>query len=137
MMNSKEFCELFDQAGERHGHLCPSLCFGVRGALLIRKLTQQQGITSGSVLLEATSKCVKDGVMTVLGEDRVTFSNTPGTCCLTWEEGEKKVRVIVRKDIRSKMSTLKEDLEPDTEEFQEQGLALLSQLRDEDLFQVE
>jgi formylmethanofuran dehydrogenase subunit E len=137
MMNSKEFSELFDQAGERHGHLCPSLYFGVRGALLIRKLAQRQGITSDSVLLEATTKCLKDGVITVLGEDRVTFSNTPGTCRLTWEEGEKKIRVIVREDIRSKMSALKEELEPDTAKFQEQGLALLSQLSDEDLFQVE
>lgn len=137
MMNSKEFHELFDQAGERHGHLCPSLCFGVRGALLIRKLAQQQGITSGSVLLEATSKCMKDGVMTVLGEDRVRFTNTPGTCRLTWEEEEKKIQVIVRADVRSKMSALKDYLEPDTEKFQEQGLALLSQFRDEDLFQVE
>jgi formylmethanofuran dehydrogenase subunit E len=137
MINNTEFHELFNQAGERHGHLCPSLYFGVRGALLIQKLAQQQGITSGSALLEASTKCLKDGVITVLGEDRVAFSNTPGTCRLTWEEGEKKVRVNVREDIRAKMGALNEQLEPDTEKFQQQGLALLSQLSDEDLFQVE
>lgn len=137
MMNSKEFHELFNQAGERHGHLCPSLYFGVRGALLIKKLAQQKGITSGSVLLEATTRCLRDGVTTVFGEDRTTFSNTPGICRLTWEEGEKKIRVVVREDIRSKMSALKEELEPDTEKFQEKGLALLSQLSDENIFKIE
>ena len=131
----REFQELFVQAGERHGHLCPSLCFGVRGALLIRRAAQDRGIADGSVLLEATSKCIKDGVMTVLGEDHVVFSNTPGMCRLTWESAGKKVRVIVRQDIRSKMGVLKEG--SDTEKFQEEGLALLSKLCDEDLFELE
>jgi formylmethanofuran dehydrogenase subunit E len=133
----RDFEELFQKAGERHGHLCPSLCFGVRGALLVRKIAQQRGITTGSALLEASSKCIKDGVMTVLGDDRVVFDKTPGTCRLTWKDKDKEVVVAVRKDIRLKMGELNESLQPDTEKFQQEGLAVLSKLDDKDIFEVE
>jgi hypothetical protein len=104
---------------------------------MIRETARRRGITAGSILLEATTKCLKDGVIAVLGDDRVVFSNTPRTCRLTWEDGEKKIQVDVREDIRSKMSELKKNFEPDTEKFQKEGLAVLSRLSDEDLFRLE
>ena len=132
-----EFEKLFNKAGERHGHLCPSLCFGVRGALLARKTAKERGITGGSALLEASSKCIKDGVMTVLGDDRVVFDKSPGTCRITWKGQDKDVVVAVRKDIRLKMGELFESVQPDTERFQQEGLAVLSKLDDKDIFEVE
>ena len=132
-----EFQQQFNLAGERHGHLCPSLCFGVRAGLLIRKLAHEQGITTGSILLEATTKCLKDGVFTVLGDDRVEFTNAPGACRLSWDDGKKKITVSVRADIRAQMGELKESMEPDVDKFQNEGLALLSRLSDDELFLVE
>lgn len=133
----REYDELFHMAGERHGHLCPSLCFGVRCALLIRKIAGERGITSGSALLEASSKCIKDGVMSVLGEENVVFEKSPGTCRLSWEDENGKVRVNVRKEIRLRMGELNDSLMPDTEKFQQEGLAVLSKLDDKDIFEVE
>lgn len=134
---NEDFNKLFDRAGARHGHLCPSLCLGVRGALVAQKAARKRGMENGSVLLEAVSKCIKDGVMTVLGEDRVIFANTPGACRLTWKSSKEEIKITVRKDIRLKLGELKNDLEPDTEKFQNEGIVLLSQLSDENLFQVE
>jgi formylmethanofuran dehydrogenase subunit E len=133
----KEFQEIFERAGERHGHLCPSLFFGVRGALLFQKAAEYLGIKDGPVILEATSKCLKDGVMTVLGDDKVSFQKTPGECRITSNSGGKTVRVSVKKDIRTKMNELNKNLEDDTAKYQEEGLSILSRMSDDEIFLVE
>ena len=88
-----------EQAGKLHGHICPSLFYGVSLAMRIREWMQassnhanraacgeEGGADSGTayeIILEGKSQCIRDGVRSVIGEDTPFTVQSTGQCALT------------------------------------------------------
>jgi formylmethanofuran dehydrogenase subunit E len=97
-----------EQAGKLHGHICPSLFYGVSLAMRIREWMQASSNdanqpacgadsdaadsdaadsgTSGAaceIILEGKSQCIRDGVRSVLGEGTPFTVQSTGQCALT------------------------------------------------------
>jgi len=78
-----------EQAGKLHGHICPSLFYGVSLALRVREW--MQGMQTGNradsaafeIILEGKSQCIRDGVRSVLGEGVSFTVQSTGQCALS------------------------------------------------------
>jgi len=72
-----------ERAGRLHGHICPSLFYGVSLALRIKEWLQKCSDPVEKIILEGKSKCIRDGVYSVFGDNApITIQNTGG-CALT------------------------------------------------------
>ena len=60
--------ELYQKAGELHGHYCPGLAIGVRAAFEALRILKVENIHSHSLYCIAESRaCFQDGIQVVFG----------------------------------------------------------------------
>ena len=89
-----------EQAGKLHGHICPSLFYGVSLAMRISEWMQASSNRGASranhvgctnrayraayeIILEGKSQCIRDGVRSVLGEGIPFTVQSTGQCALS------------------------------------------------------
>jgi hypothetical protein len=75
-----------EQAGKLHGHICPSLFYGVSLALRVREWMQAGNRADSAafeIILEGKSQCIRDGVRSVLGEGVSFTVQSTGQCALS------------------------------------------------------
>lgn len=115
---------LFDKAAQTHGHKCPSLFYGISLALAAK-----QSISGPleRIILEGSSKCIKDGVKTVLQDcnlhDKLLVISGSSACALSIGGTGWQRRYSISEQIRRHINQLNQKLS--TEEFQIQGVSYL------------
>jgi formylmethanofuran dehydrogenase subunit E len=133
-MNRQELKSLLSEAGEIHGHLCPSLLYGCRLVALAKERIPP-GARVETYILRHSSACFRDGVISAAGRwwqgaEMITIVEK-GACSLEvrWEGG--RIVLRVRRRTRRSVDALKADA-ADLATFRERGIALLMDLPDEE-----
>ncbi len=127
--------KLFDKAAVRHGHKCPSLYYGVRGAVTALKLAVESNITVKQAVIQGTSKCIRDGAGTVFAtQAQLTPVLLEDGCGISLGDGAQNIQLMLNSHVREKVNSLNKQLP--MAEFQQQGLKYLQGLSDEDLFKT-
>jgi formylmethanofuran dehydrogenase subunit E len=127
-----------EQAGKVHGHICPSLFYGVCLAMRIKEwILAVNPASACEIILEGKSLCIRDGVCSVLGEGTpFTIQNT-GQCALTavcpdQHDQQQRHRLSISTSVRSRINELNQSLP--LEEFKRAGVAYLQSLSPKELF---
>ena len=122
------------QAGQLHGHICPSLFYGVSLAMQIKEWLQTIKARPDKIILEGKSGCIKDGVRSVFGGIPLTIENT-GHCALTaiYSHQQQQYRLSIYSSVRSIINGLNKSLP--LEEFKKEGVAYLKSLSPKELFE--
>ncbi len=128
------FCE----ASVVHGHKCPSLFYGVKLSSEAKKLSEKKSIPIKNVVLEGSSKCIKDGVFTALKDlsPNIRVSMEAGKCSLTFGDEEKNIKISIPDSIRKKVNAINEKHGGNTEAFQVEGLEYIVPLKSEEMLDV-
>ena len=123
-----------ERAGQVHGHICPSLFYGVSLSLKIQEWLKKHPDQVEEIILEGKSKCIKDGVFSVFGgETSVSIQNTGG-CALTAVCSSKKIlKIGILPSIRFYINELERALP--LLEYRAKGVAYLKSLPDDNLFE--
>ncbi len=128
---NENFSAYWEKAAQIHGHKCPSLFYGVSLGLLAKDAASE---TTGSVVLEGSSKCIRDGVTTVLQDsplhDKLSIITDSPECAITVSGGGKKQRFVIPRKIRRQVNQLNQELP--LEEFQRKGITFLKGLADDE-----
>jgi len=130
--------ENFSKAANKHGHKCSSLFYGVKLAMKAIELSKEKNISINNVVMEGSSKCIKDGVFSVLGNtsSNIRVSMEPGNCSLSFGDDAHNVKIAIPKEIRSNVDEMKEKYGEKSEEFKKEGLHYLSAIEDSSLFSL-
>ncbi|MEW6382015.1 MAG: FmdE family protein [bacterium] len=123
-----------EQAGKVHGHICPSLFYGVSLALRMKERMQDISSPAYEIILEGKSQCIRDGVRTVLGEDIPVRVESTGQCALTANcpVRQQRCRITISPAVRCRINELNQSLP--LEEFKRAGVAYLQSLSERELF---
>jgi hypothetical protein len=144
-----------EQAGKLHGHICPSLFYGVSLAMRIREWKQassnhanraacsaDNSATSGAaceIILEGKSQCIRDGVRSVLGENTPFTVQSTGQCALSVVCADQqccpdqpRYRLSISQAVRNRINEFNQSLP--LEEFKRVGVAYLKSLSPRELF---
>jgi len=126
-MSDKEILDIFERAGQVHGHKCPSLYYGVKGIVLAVEIASRQHIPLERFLLEGKSKCIRDGAKVALASiSDKKLEMTGCGCAVTIGNRQNNIRLEVRREVRQMIGKLNENLP--LEEYQRQGVAKLQSL---------
>ncbi len=127
-----DFEVLFEKAAQIHGHKCPSLFYGVTLGLLAKRAVVSP---VEHIILEGSSKCIRDGVKTVLQDcalcDKVAVVTDSPACALTiggvgWQQ-----RFSVSQKVRRQINQWNKELP--LPEFQTRGVSWLRGLKENEL----
>ena len=122
-----------EQAGKLHGHICPSLFYGVSLAMRIRERMQTGNLAACEIILEGKSQCIRDGVRSVLGEGVPFAVQSTGRCALTAIcAGQQRSSLSISPAVRSRINEINRSLP--LEEFKRVGVAYLKSLSPKELF---
>ncbi len=132
-MSDNEILDIFERAGQVHGHRCPSLYYGVKGIVQAVELANRQHVPLERFLLEGKSKCIRDGAKVALAgiSDR-KLELVGGGCAVTIGNRQNNIRLEVRREVRQMIGKLNESLP--LEEYQRQGVLKLQSLAVEEFF---
>ena len=129
---NEQFEDLFDKAAEIHGHKCPSLFYGITLGLLAKEMADS---STKEIVLEGSSKCIRDGVNTVLQDsplcDKVSIITDSSGCGVTIKGNEVQQSFSIPQKVRQQINQWNEELP--LEEFQIQGLNYLRSLTEDEL----
>ncbi|MCL6583867.1 MAG: hypothetical protein K6U11_09545 [bacterium] len=137
-MTMKENAHLqwqLEQAGRMHGHICPSLFYGVCLARRIKEwLSKRKLLQPLALILEGKSVCIRDGVRSVLSEYALPLRlESNGQCALTVIcQDQQRYRVSISPPVRLRINELNQSLP--LEEFKQVGVAYLQSLSERELF---
>ncbi len=127
-----DFEILFDKAAQLHGHKCPSLFYGVTLGLLANRVANS---STEHVILEGSSKCIRDGFNTVLQDvdlcGKVSIVTDSSACALTVGGADWQRRFCISDRVRQQVNQWNQELP--VEEFQVQGLSYLKNLAENEL----
>jgi len=131
--------ENLSKAAKVHGHKCSSLFYGVRLAMKAMELSSKKELSIDNVVMEGSSKCIKDGVFTVLGSTskNIRVSMEPGNCSISFGDDARNIKIAIPKEIRLNIDAMKEKYGEKSEEFKMEGLHYLNAIEDGTLFSVE
>ena len=123
-----------ERAGRLHGHICPSLFYGVSLALRIEEWLKKCPHPVEKIILEGKSKCIRDGVYSVFGgKAPITVQNTGG-CALTAFCSAKKIcKISILPSVRTHINELEKTLP--LLEYRAKGVAYLKSLSEEELIE--
>ena len=132
---TEEFLNLFEQAGQLHGHKCPSLYYGVKGLTQLLELAAQKKIPLDHLVLEGKSKCIRDGAKVALNSRLDKKLELIGQgCAFTAGNRKNNIRLEVRREVRQMVNKLNETLPLD--EYQRTGTEKLQSLTTNELFNI-
>ncbi|MEW5803065.1 MAG: FmdE family protein [bacterium] len=125
-------------AGKLHGHICPSLFYGVSLAMRINEWMQTTNPVNRAafeIILEGKSGCIRDGVRSVLGEGTAFTIQNTGHCALTavCTKDQQRCRISISPAVRKAINELNQSLP--LEEFKQVGVAHLKSLLPQELFE--
>lgn len=138
-----------EQAGKLHGHICPSLFYGVSLAMRISEWMQASNWANSAVceiILEGKSQCIRDGVRSVLGEGTPFTVQSTGQCALTavytkdarttdqqtCGTNQHRYRLSISPSVCSRINEYNQSLP--LEEFKRVGVGYLKSLSPRELF---
>lgn len=134
MIERNELFLQLEEAGRSHGHICPSLFYGVSLALKVKEWLRQHDYSPAELILEGKSRCIRDGVQAIFGHEvTITLQNT-SKCALTAVCSPKHTfRVDIPSSVRLQVNELNKAYP--LEEFQKRGVAYLKTLSEDELFE--
>jgi hypothetical protein len=136
-METPPLDHLLDEAVAAHGHLCPSLVYGCRLAVVLMKCLPPDAALTG-LMLRHTSACFRDGVNAALLPRHLPGSpvsvREPGSCSLeaVWDGGA--LALAVRPEVRRRVDAFKEGR--DLEAYRAAVVAYLLGLADDELIDL-
>ena len=134
MIEKNELLLQLEEAGRSHGHICPSLFYGVSLALKVKEWLRQGGYSPRELILEGKSGCIRDGVQAVFGKEAALNLRNTGKCALTAVCSSKHTfRVDILSSVRLQVNELHRAYP--LEEFQRRGVAYLKTLSEDELFE--
>ena len=123
-----------ERAGRLHGHICPSLFYGVSLALRIKEWLKKCPDPVERIILEGKSKCIRDGVYSVFGgKAPITVQNTGGCALTAVCSPEKICKIVIIPSVRAHINGL-EKAYP-LLEYREKGVAYLKSLPEEEFIE--
>ncbi|MFQ5645557.1 MAG: FmdE family protein [bacterium] len=128
-MINQEFNIILEAASRRHGHLCPSLYFGVSCAYHALKDISGSGEEAARAVINGSSKCIRDGAGTALETLNIEGESRPQgkpVGVIVHTSDNTAYGVFVKEKIKAEINRLNASLS--TEEFQEKGVSYLRSL---------
>jgi len=101
------------------------------------EISEEKNISIDNVVLEGSSKCIKDGVFSVLGNTskNIRVSMEQGKCSLSFGDSQNNVKLSIPPGIRSNVDAIKEK-SGSVEVFQNEGLDYLMPIPSDELFSI-
>ena len=124
--------EELERAGKIHGHICPSLFYGVSLALKLKSLIASTDSNEYNIVLEGKSTCIQDGVKSVFEDLSNLDIKDTGECAIGASFNYKKYRVRLLDTVRAKINELNRTYP--LPEFKKKGVAYLFTLKEDELF---
>ena len=119
-----------ERAGRLHGHICPSLFYGVSLALRIKDWLKKCPDVVEKFILEGKSKCIRDGVYSVFGKKApITVQNTGGCALTAVCSSEKMFKIGILPSVRVYINKLEKALP--LLEYRDKGVEYLKSLPEE------
>ncbi|MGA1867008.1 MAG: FmdE family protein [bacterium] len=124
--------EALENAGKIHGHICPSLFYGVSLALKLKDVIHAEEGEDYTLVLEGKSVCIRDGVQSVFGQmSHLTVKDT-GECAIEASFDHRKYRIRLLDSVRAKINEFHSQYP--LLEFRKKGVDYLFSLKEEELF---
>lgn len=131
---NNDFDFLWGKAAQLHGHKCPSLFYGVTLVLFARRVADNGEASLERIVLEGSSKCIRDGVSTGLKDADIKNSlqviTDSSACALTIGTPGSARRFVVIPQVRRQINKWHRELP--LAEFQSRGVAYLKGLKDDE-----
>ncbi|MGA1826625.1 MAG: hypothetical protein ACMUIP_18380 [bacterium] len=127
--------EELERAGKIHGHICPSLFYGVSLALKLKSLIASIASSECHIVLEGKSICIQDGVKSVFRDLAQVEIKDTGECAIGAFFNHIQYRVRLLDAVRAKINELNRTYP--LPEFQKKGVAYLFTLKEDALFTTE
>ncbi len=131
---SDELPKAMEKADALHGHMCPSLYYGITVSLVALKLAAQHEFSPVLYEFEGKTDCFKDGIRAVFGDTKVEELPLTGRTTISLSNGETGVHVEILEEVKKYVNELK--VKVGKENFLDKGMEYLTSLKAENFYRA-